>query len=54
MTEAAPEEGIPDTEPDQPPSSEPDATGDDPETVVDPSSDAVPVGDEAAGREADG
>ena len=49
MTETPPEEDLPTTEstdPDIPPVSEPDVTApDDPETVVDPSSDVVEADD---------
>ena len=42
MTETPPEEGPPETDPEEQPVSEPDVTApDDPETVVEPSSDAV-------------
>ena len=44
MTDVPPEpDASPDTDPDPnvQPSSEPDGTGDDPETVIDPGSDAV-------------
>ena len=48
MTETPPEEDVPNTDPEGQPVSEPDVTGDDPETVVEPSSDAVPAGDDAS------
>lgn len=46
MSETPPEEDLPNTEPEMPPVSEPDVTGDDPETVVEPSSDAVSSDDD--------
>ncbi|MGA9101780.1 hypothetical protein [Aeromicrobium sp.] len=52
MTETPPEEDIPDTDPEEQPVTEPDVTGDDPETVIDPSSDAVPADDDASAGEA--
>jgi hypothetical protein len=52
MTETPPEEETPNADPDGPPVSEPDVTGDDPETVIDPGSDAVPADDEARADDA--
>lgn len=46
MTETPPEETEPGSDPDAQPVSEPDVTGDDPETVIDPSSDAVAAEDD--------
>ena len=52
MSETQPEEDLPNTEPEVPPVSEPDVTGDDPETVIEPSSDAVSDGETPEGESA--